>query len=104
MLCKLPKHTPPLGVMLADLGNPHPHELARALHVGERTVRRWLAINQAPRPALLSVFWLNVDLYNTMRVHAATADALRRQLACVAPDVQTAALLPEPPPLLYAVR
>lgn len=95
-LKKLPKHTPPLGVMLEALGRPHPREVARALGVGERTVRRWISDNDAPRPVLLSLFWLthwgaqwlDADNHNLLLAHmrasaaaAKEAEHLRRDLA-----------------------
>lgn len=44
--------------MLADLGNPSPAEIAAALGVSRRTVYRWLAADHAPRPVMLSLFWV----------------------------------------------
>ena len=96
---KLPKHTPPLGVMLEALGRPHPIELARALGAGERTVRRWIADDDAPRPVLLSLFWLthwgsqwlDADAHNLLLHHMRAAELsakecerLRRDLASLA--------------------
>jgi len=109
MLHKLPKYTPPLALMLHDIGNPHPAALGHALGVSRRTVYHWLAHDCAPRPALLSVFWLtrwgaqwlDADLYNLARDHAAMNEALRRELTA---HVTTAPGLPPAPPLLHAVR
>lgn len=77
MLVKMPRKLPPLDVLLEDLFRPHPTELAKALGVGERTVRRWIAENEAPRPVLLALFWLSrwgmqwmdADLYNEAQLH-----------------------------------
>lgn len=100
---KLPKHTPPLGVMLEALGRPHPIELARALGAGERTVRRWIADDDAPRAVLLALFWithwgaqwLDADNHNRLLLHMRAsehatkeADALRRDLARLAAQLQ----------------
>jgi len=116
MLTKTPKHTPPLGVMLGDLGNPHPQQVARALGVGERTVRRWIAEDDAPRPVLLSLFWvtrwgaqwLDADLFNLAMAQMGLAQSLARELdalkGCTHPDEQTAPRLPQAPPMLYLVR
>lgn len=51
-------HTPPLGVMLDDLGRPNPGDIAQALGVSRATVYRWIREDKAPRPVLLSLFWL----------------------------------------------
>lgn len=128
---KLPKHTPPLGVMLEALGRPHPRELARALGAGERTVRRWISENDAPRPVLLSLFWLthwgaqwlDADAHNLLLHHMRAAelatkeaDRLRRDLALStahaaateahAPQVvgQRLHMAPPAPRMLYAVK
>ncbi len=58
MLCLMPRQVPDLATMLDDIGNPPPRALARALHVDERTARRWVSTNNPPWPVLLSVFWL----------------------------------------------
>ena len=58
MLNRLPRQMPPLDVMLADIGNPTTREVARALDVTERTVRRWLSHGTAPRPVMLALFWV----------------------------------------------
>lgn len=58
MLNRLPRHMPPLQVMLDDIGNPSVKEIARALKVHESTVRRWLRDDYAPHPVMLSVFWI----------------------------------------------
>lgn len=89
MLNRLPKAVPPLGVMVRDIGNPHPRELARALGVSTRTVYHWLKQDDAPRPVMLSIFWvtrwgqqwLDVDLFNYARAQTGVAEALARQLA-----------------------
>lgn len=58
MLNRLPRWTPPLDDMLADIGKPTPAALAAALHVHTRTAQTWQARNEAPRPALLAIWWL----------------------------------------------
>jgi hypothetical protein len=58
MLCRLPRHLPPLSLMLADIGSPSPSAVARALGVSARSVRRWVAVDDAPRPVLAALFWL----------------------------------------------
>lgn len=112
MLSKLPKHTPPLGVMLADLGNPHPLHIARALGVNERTVRRWVSSDQAPRPVLLALFWLtrwgsqwlDADLFNLARTHIGLSEALQKELALLRTNDKAAPRFPQARPMLYVVR
>lgn len=58
MLCLMPRQVPDLATMLQDIGNPPPRALARALHVTDRTARRWVATNEPPFVVLASVFWL----------------------------------------------
>lgn len=52
-----PKQTPSLSVLLDDLGRPAPRAVARLLDVHERTVYGWQAKDEAPRAALLALFW-----------------------------------------------
>ena len=54
----LPRFTPPLSAMLADLGQPTPAQVAQALGVTTRTVHRWIAQDRAPRPAALALYWV----------------------------------------------
>jgi hypothetical protein len=49
---------PTFREMVADLGEPSPAALARTLGLHERTVMRYRATNDAPRPVLLALFWL----------------------------------------------
>lgn len=58
MLFLIPKDVPAFELMLADIGRPDAHALARALGVTERTVKRWLARGQAPRAAMLAIYWI----------------------------------------------
>lgn len=58
MLNRLPKYAGTLADLLADLGQPKPAAVARALGVSERTVQRWIK-SGAPRTALLSLWWLS---------------------------------------------
>ncbi len=58
MLSLLPRAVPALSVLLADIGQPTTHQLAQALGVTSRTVQRWQAADEAPRVALLALFWL----------------------------------------------
>jgi hypothetical protein len=58
MLNRLPRQLPALSLILDDLGAPTPAALATALGASERSVRRWIATDSAPRPAMLALFWL----------------------------------------------
>lgn len=88
MLFRLPKQLPPLNVLLEEIGRPTVLELARALDVHERTVRRWVAANDAPKSALLTLFWLtrwgmqwlDADLYNEAQLHFAMNSCQARQI------------------------
>lgn len=88
MLNRLPKATPCLSDMLADIGNPTPRALARALDVNPATVRRWISAGTAPQPALLALFWLtrwgrssvDAEAHNAATMHAAHARELAREL------------------------
>ena len=85
MLHTIPRVTPPLSVMVADIGGPHASALSRALGVSERTVYRWQATDDAPRPVLLSLYWLTQwglsaldgHLVDTARLYCAYTAALR---------------------------
>lgn len=57
-LVYMPKKIPALRDMIADIGNPTPKELAKALKVTERTVWRWLSEDKAPHTAMLAIYWL----------------------------------------------
>ena len=91
MLCQLPTpaRLPALPTILDDLGRPSAAELAHALGVSTPMARRWIRTEQAPRVAMLALFWvtcwgrsqLDVQLFNEARMHAQIAEALRRDLA-----------------------
>lgn len=113
MLHRLPKAMPPLGVMVRDIGNPHPRDLARALGVSPRTVYHWLARDTAPRPVLLSLFWvtrwgqqwLDADLFNEARLQRGLASSLARQMDLDhAQATQEAKTAPRGRSMLFLVR
>lgn len=58
MLARLPKATPALSMMLADIGSPSAEGLAGAFGVTPRTAQSWISADHAPLPVLLSLFWL----------------------------------------------
>lgn len=88
MLNRLPSQMPPLDVMLADIGDPKPAALAKALDVSARSVRRWLQHGHAPRSAALAIFWLtrwgqnavHCEAHNAAQLHAGMAAALRSEI------------------------
>lgn len=90
MLNRLPTPTecPSLGLLLSDLGSPSPRQLAKALDVSVATARRWIATNAAPRPVLLTLFWLtrwgmsrvDAESINLARIHAGRAMALEHEI------------------------
>lgn len=98
MLNRLPRQLPPLSLILEDLGRPTPAAIAAAIGAPERSVRRWIATDHAPRPAMLALFWLTrwgmslvdceagrlADLHGAMaRCRQAELDELRGVLARV---------------------
>ncbi len=88
MLNRFPCHTPPLDVMLGDLGEPSAGEVGRALGVDRSTVSGWLRRGQAPRPALLALYYLtrwghsdvHCQAHNDAQTLAMTVEVLRGQL------------------------
>jgi predicted DNA-binding transcriptional regulator AlpA len=45
-------------MILADLDNPPTRRVARVLGLSERSIYRYTATDDAPRVALLALFWL----------------------------------------------
>jgi predicted DNA-binding transcriptional regulator AlpA len=86
-LAKLPRQLPALSAMLRDIGDPKPAAVAAALGVSERTVWRWIADDDAPRPALLALFWLTswgwsaveADARQTVNIARGMSEALTRE-------------------------
>lgn len=83
-----PRSIPALSQIVPALGGPSPREISRYLEVTERTVYRWQASDDAPRAALLALFWessyglsaLNCELHNAAQVHKSHANSLTREL------------------------
>lgn len=86
LLFFLPKHTLPLEAILEDLERPAPSALAKALGVCPRTVSRWIASGQAPRPVLLALFyatrWGRADVHHQAEKDARAQAALAFHLQC----------------------
>jgi len=83
-----PKFLPPLPLILDDLPMSHPRHVAKHLGVSERTVWAWKAAEQAPRPAMLALFWethwgrglADAVAYNEAQVHRGLSQALQREI------------------------
>lgn len=82
-----PRALPALSQIVPALGNPSPREISRYLDVTERTVYRWHATDDAPRAALLALFWessyglsaLDSELYNTVAVYKNLSESLNHE-------------------------
>jgi len=101
MLCRLPRHLPPLSLMLDDLGRPSPAAVARSLGVSVRSVRRWIAADEAPRPVLAALFWLtrwgvseiDAEAHNAATMAAGYVRALKDENAALVADLGRALAL-----------
>jgi predicted DNA-binding transcriptional regulator AlpA len=90
-LVYMPKKTPAFKDMLADIGNPHPREIAKAMKVTERSVWRWLKENKAPHSVMLAIYWLtrwgvseiDTAAHNAAIYSAAEARGLRDELESI---------------------
>lgn len=90
MLNRLPSPTqmPPLWMLVDDIGRPSPRQLARSFDVTERTVKRWLKEDQAPRAVMFALFWLtrwgqqavHCEAHNDAILQASIARNLRDQI------------------------
>ena len=97
MLGMMPKSIPPLYLMLEDIGKPSPKKLAKALGVCERSVWRWISLGEAPRPAMLAIYWLtqwgrgsvHADLQNEAVMYAGYVNALKADVARLEAQVES---------------
>lgn len=87
-----PSQLPPLSMMVDDLlGDRSPESVGRFLGVSALTVRRWLKSDQAPRAALLALFWetrwgrsaIDADRENLVRTTMGLNSALRNENAAL---------------------
>jgi hypothetical protein len=100
---RAPRNLPSFEFLMADLATS-PEALAKHLGVDRRTVFRWVAQGEAPRPVMLSLFWesrwgrslSDSTAYNEAQVHRNHAKSLARQvtsLMSIIEDLQK--VLPE---------
>lgn len=83
-----PRSIPAFSQIVPALGGPSPREISRYLEVTERTVYRWQASDDAPRAALLALFWessyglsaIDCELHNAAQVHKNHAQSLVKEL------------------------
>ncbi len=87
-----PSQLPPLSMMVDDLlGDRSPESVGRFLGVSALTVRRWLKADQAPRAAMLALFWetrwgrsaLDAQADNLVRTTVGLNNALRNENAAL---------------------
>ena len=85
-----PSQLPPLFMLIDDLhGDRSPDSIGRHLGVSALTVRRWIKAEQAPRAAMLALFWetrwglsaLDAQANNLVRMHVGLNNALRSENA-----------------------
>lgn len=84
---RTPHRLPTFRAIVEDL-EARPADVAQALGVGVSTVYRWWQQNNAPRPAMLALFWLSrwgqsaidCDMHNRATVFEGLAQALEREL------------------------
>jgi len=74
MLTTLPTHVPPLSILLDNIG-ARPAQIAHALNVSERSVRRWISKDQAPQSVLLALFFCST--WGRSAVHCEAENAAR---------------------------
>ena len=87
MIQKMQRRLPTLADMLRDL-SATPEQIAKALHVNQSTVYRWITADKAPRPAMLALYWMtrwgqseiDAELWNRASVYEGLAKALELEL------------------------
>ena len=83
-----PKALPIWHAILSDLGDPPPRRIARTLGVSLRTVYRWNAAQEAPRCAVMALYWLtrwgqshvNAQAVNDAVMACGLVDSLEREI------------------------
>ena len=86
---------PPFTFMLEDLPVRRP-VVARHLGISDRTLERYAATQQAPRPVMLALFWetrwgrsaADVEVHNRASVHRQHANGLAKENAALRRRIQ----------------
>lgn len=86
---RIPRALPSWGQMLDSLGNPSAQEMAKLLHLSERTIYGYQRAGQAPYSVMLAVFWLtpwgdsalDCDRENLLRVLQSLTKSLENEAA-----------------------
>lgn len=103
---RAPRDLPLWHLILGDLGNPPAKRIAKVLDVGVRTVYRWNRSGNAPRSAVLALYWLtrwgraqvHCQAENDARFAAQHSAILQSELNRVQQRLDSVlALLPPPP-------
>ena len=74
-------HTPPLSYMLDDIFVRDLKKVAKHLGVSVQTLKKWKAKDEAPRAALLALFYETQWGYSLMATTAHNGEMFQRQLA-----------------------
>lgn len=74
-------HTPPLSYMLDDLFVRDLKKVAKHLGVSVQTLKKWKAKDEAPRAALLALFYETQWGYSLVATTAHNGEMFQRQLA-----------------------
>lgn len=85
-------HTPPLSILLDDIFTRDLKKVAKHLGVTVATLKRWKAADDAPRAALLALFYESRWGYSLMYTTAFNAETYARQ-ECDSLKRKNAALL-----------
>lgn len=74
-------HTPPLSYLLDDIFERDLNKVAKFLGVTPQTLKRWKAADDAPRAALLALFYESRWGYSLMYTTAHNGEMRYRELA-----------------------
>lgn len=72
-------HTPPLSYLLDDIFERDPKKVAKHLGVTVQTLERWKATDDAPRAALLALFYESQWGYSLVATTAHNGEMFARQ-------------------------
>ena len=74
-------HTPPLSFLLDDIFERDPSKVARHLGVSLATLKRWQRTDDAPRAALLALFFESQWGYSLVATTAHNGELFQRRIA-----------------------